>query len=404
MNNKKKQNSNKSLDFKNSISEDIKPQKNTNFGDFKLKKEILWGILEMGYKYPSPIQEKSIPIILDGKDVIARAKNGTGKTAAFLIPTLQKINHQMLKLQSLILVPTRELALQVSQTCKSLSKYVAATRIRATTGGTRLKEDIIRMYQSIHILIGTPGRILDLFTKKIPKYLDCEILILDEADKLLSNELFCVIESIIKLLSNKKRQTLLFSATFPLIIKDLKEKIMKDPYEINLMNELNLLTVSQYYAFVSETKKVQCINSLIKLLRINQCILFCNSVSRVELLAKKILQMGYSCFYIHARMSQDDRNKVFNDFRLGKYRNLVSSDLFTRGIDIPAINLIINFDFPKSAETYLHRVGRSGRFGKYGMAMNLVTHEDKNNLLRIENELGLEIKPIPNLQEIKNVF
>ena len=170
MNNKKKQNSNKSLDFKNSISEDIKPQKNTNFGDFKLKKEILWGILEMGYKYPSPIQEKSIPIILDGKDVIARAKNGTGKTAAFLIPTLQKINHQMLKLQSLILVPTRELALQVSQTCKSLSKYVAATRIMATTGGTRLKEDIIRMYQSIHILIGTPGRILDLFTKKIPKY------------------------------------------------------------------------------------------------------------------------------------------------------------------------------------------------------------------------------------------
>ena len=227
MNNKKKQHSNKSLDCKNSISEDIKPQKNTNFGDFKLKKEILWGILEMGYKYPSPIQEKSIPIILDGKDVIARAKNGTGKTAAFLIPTLQKINHQMLKLQSLILVPTRELALQVSQTCKSLSKYVAATRIMATTGGTRLKEDIIRMYQSIHILIGTPGRILDLFTKKIPKYLDCEILILDEADKLLSNELFCVIESIIKLLSNKKRQTLLFSATFPLIIKDLKEKIMK---------------------------------------------------------------------------------------------------------------------------------------------------------------------------------
>ena len=399
-----KHNSNKSLDLKNFFSEDIQPRKNTNFGSFNLKKEILWGIFEMGYRCPSPIQEESIPIILNGKDVIARAKNGTGKTAAFLIPILQKINQQMLQLQALILVPTRELALQVSQICKNLSKYITAIKIMATTGGTRLKEDIIRMYQSIHILIGTPGRILDLFTKKIPKYLDCKILILDEADKLLSSEFFSVIESIIKLLSNKKRQTLLFSATFPLIIKDIKEKIMKDPYEINLMNELNLLTVSQYYAFVSETKKVQCINSLIKLLRINQCILFCNSVSRVELLAKKILQMGYSCFYIHARMSQEDRNKVFNDFRLGKYRNLVSSDLFTRGIDIPAINLIINFDFPKSAETYLHRVGRSGRFGKYGMAMNLVTYEDKSNLLRIENELGLEIKPIPNLQEIKNVF
>jgi len=176
---------------------------------------------------------------------------------------------------------------------------------------------------------------------------------------------------------------------------------MREPFEINLMKELNILTISQYYAFVSETNKVQCINSLLKLFRINQCILFCNSVSRVELLAKKILNLGYSCFFIHARMSQDDRNKVFNDFRLGKYRNLVSSDLFTRGIDVPAINLIINFDFPKSAETYLHRVGRSGRFGKFGVAMNLITNEDKLNLLRIENELGLEIKPIPNLNEIR---
>jgi len=169
-----------------------------------------------------------------------------------------------------------------------------------------------------------------------------------------------------------------------------------------LMEELTLLTVSQYYAFISEKKKVQCIDSLLKLLRINQCVIFCNSVNRVELLAKKILRLGFSCFYIHAKMPQYDRNRVFNDFKLGKFRNLVSSDLFTRGIDIPAINLIVNFDFPKSAETYLHRVGRSGRFGKIGVAMNLITEDDKTNLLRIEKELGIEIKPIPNLKELKN--
>ena len=235
MNIKRKENFEKNLEFMNYNSKDIKSCRNTSFENFNLKKEILWGIFEMGYKYPSPIQEKSIPIILTGKDIIARAKNGTGKTAAFLIPILQKSRYDVIKLQSLILVPTRELALQVCQICKSLSKYLISIKIMATTGGTQLKEDIIRMYQSIHILIGTPGRVLDLITTKIPKYWDCEMLILDEADKLLSHEFFYVTENIINLLSAKKRQTLLFSATFPMIIKDLKEKIMKDPYEINLM-------------------------------------------------------------------------------------------------------------------------------------------------------------------------
>jgi len=386
------------------FSKDIISKKKLSFGDFGLKKEILWGIFEMGFQHPSPIQEESIPKILAGKDVIARAKNGTGKTAAFLIPALNQIKLDLFRIQTLILVPTRELALQISRIGKSLAKYISNLKTMVTTGGTLLKEDIIRMYQSIHILIGTPGRILDLLLKKIPKFLNCEMFIFDEADKLLSTEFFDVIEKIIEFFSNKNRQTVLFSATFPIVVKDLKNKIMKDPCEINLMEELNLLTVSQYYAFVPETKKVQCINSLLKLLRINQCILFCNSVSRVELLAKKILQLGYSCFYIHAKMSQDERNRVFNDFRLGKYRNLVSSDLFTRGIDIPTINLVVNFDFPKSAETYLHRIGRSGRFGRFGVAMNLITNEDKTNLLRIEKELGLEIKPIPNLKEIKGNF
>ena len=170
---------------------------------------------------------------------------------------------------------------------------------------------------------------------------------------------------------------------------------MHDPHEINLMDELTLRGITQYYAFVEEKQKVHCLNTLFSRLQINQSIIFCNSTTRVELLAKKITELGYSCFYSHARMMQQNRNRVFHDFRNGHCRNLVCSDLLTRGIDIQAVNVVINFDFPKNAETYLHRIGRSGRFGHLGLAINLINWEDRFNLYRIEQELGTEIAPIP---------
>lgn len=170
---------------------------------------------------------------------------------------------------------------------------------------------------------------------------------------------------------------------------------MRNPYEINLMDELTLRGITQYYAFVEERQKVHCLNTLFSKLQINQSIIFCNSTNRVELLAKKITELGYSCFYSHARMLQHNRNRVFHDFRNGVCRNLVCSDLLTRGIDIQAVNVVINFDFPKNAETYLHRIGRSGRFGHLGLAINLINWEDRFNLYKIEQELGTEIQPIP---------
>ena len=170
---------------------------------------------------------------------------------------------------------------------------------------------------------------------------------------------------------------------------------MNNPYEINLMDELTLRGITQYYAFVEEKEKVHCLNTLFSKLQINQSIIFCNSTNRVELLAKKITELGYSCFYSHARMLQNHRNRVFHDFRNGVCRNLVCSDLLTRGIDIQAVNVVINFDFPKNAETYLHRIGRSGRFGHLGLAINLINWEDRFNLYKIEQELGTEIQPIP---------
>lgn len=172
---------------------------------------------------------------------------------------------------------------------------------------------------------------------------------------------------------------------------------MDSPYEINLMDELTLRGVTQYYAFVEERSKVHCLNTLFSKLQINQSIIFCNSTNRVELLAKKITDLGYSCFYSHAKMLQAHRNRVFHEFREGVCRNLVCSDLLTRGIDIQAVNVVINFDFPKTSETYLHRIGRSGRFGHRGLAINLLTYEDRINLYKIEQELGTEIQPIPSV-------
>ncbi|KXZ50469.1 hypothetical protein GPECTOR_16g643 [Gonium pectorale] len=374
-------------------TEDVTATKGNEFEDYFLKRELLMGIFEKGFEKPSPIQEESIPIALAGRDILARAKNGTGKTAAFCIPVLERVDPTRPVIQALLLVPTRELALQTAQVCKELAKYLNI-EVMVTTGGTSLKDDIMRLYQTTHIVVATPGRVVDLAGKGVARLNECKMLVMDEADKLLSPEFQPVVEQLISFLP-EDRQIMLYSATFPVTVKAFKEKFLKKPYIINLMEELTLKGVTQYYAFVEEKQKVHCLNTLFSKLRINQSIIFCNSVNRVELLAKKITELGYSCYYIHAKMLQSHRNRVFHDFRNGHCRNLVSSDLFTRGIDIQSVNVVINFDFPKNAETYLHRVGRSGRFGHLGLAVNLITYEDRINLFKIEQELGTEIKPIP---------
>ncbi|KAK8140020.1 ATP-dependent RNA helicase DHH1 [Apiospora sp. TS-2023a] len=374
-------------------TEDVTNTKGFEWEDFALKRDLLMGIFEAGYEKPSPIQEESIPVALTGRDILARAKNGTGKTAAFVVPTLQRINPKVNKIQCLILVPTRELAMQTSQVCKTLGKHLGIN-VMVTTGGTGLRDDIIRLQDPVHIVVGTPGRILDLAGKNVADLSECPMFIMDEADKLLSQEFTPVIEQLLQF-HPKDRQVMLFSATFPLSVKDFSDKNMANPYEINLMDELTLRGITQYYAFVEEKQKVHCLNTLFSKLQINQSIIFCNSTNRVELLAKKITELGYSCFYSHAKMAQHARNRVFHDFRNGVCRNLVCSDLLTRGIDIQAVNVVINFDFPKNAETYLHRIGRSGRYGHLGLAINLINWEDRFNLYNIERDLGTEIQPIP---------
>ncbi|KAF8317700.1 DEAD-domain-containing protein, partial [Clavulina sp. PMI_390] len=375
-------------------TEDVTNTRGLEWENMYLRRELLMGIFEAGFESPSPIQEEAVPVALTHRDVLARAKNGTGKTGAFVIPSLQQVDVTVPKIQALLLTPTRELALQTSQVAKNLGKHMKGMNVMVTTGGTTLRDDIMRLSEPVHVLVGTPGRILDLAGKGVADLSSCGVYVMDEADKLLSPEFTPVMEQLLDFCP-RDRQVMLFSATFPLIVKDFKDKHMKNPYEINLMDELTLRGVTQYYAYVEERQKVHCLNTLFGKLQINQSIIFCNSTNRVELLAKKITEQGYSCFFSHAKMLQAHRNRVFHDFRNGVCRNLVCSDLLTRGIDIQAVNVVINFDFPKNSETYLHRIGRSGRFGHLGLAINLITYEDRFNLYKIEQELGTEIQAIP---------
>lgn len=372
---------------------DVTATKGQEFEDYFLKRELLMGIFEKGFERPSPVQERAIPIILQNRNVLARAKNGTGKTAAFIIPCLEKTDTTKNWIQVLMLVPTRELALQTSAEVRELGKHMNV-ECMVSTGGTSLKDDIMRLFSPVHILVGTPGRILDLANKGVADLSNCRTVIMDEADKLLSPDFQPLLERLLSFAA-PNRQICLFSATFPVTVKNFKDRFIPNPYEINLMDDLTLKGITQFYAFVMERQKVHCLNTLFSKLEINQSVIFCNSVNRVELLAKRITELGYSCFYIHAKMQQAHRNRVFHEFRNGATRHLVSSDLFTRGIDVQSVNVVINFDFPKNSETYLHRIGRAGRFGHLGLAVNLITKDDRFNLYRIEQELATEIRPIP---------
>lgn len=246
-------------------AQDVTATKGLEFEDLYIKRELLMGIFEAGFEKPSPIQEETIPVALTGRDILARAKNGTGKTAAFVIPALERVNPKSSKTQALILVPTRELALQTSQVCKTLGKHLGIN-VMVTTGGTGLKDDIIRLNDAVHILVGTPGRILDLAGKGVADFSECPTFIMDEADKLLSPEFTPIIEQLLAYFP-KDRQIMLFSATFPLVVKSFMDKHLSQPYEINLMDELTLRGVTQYYAFVEEKQKVHCLNTLFSKVR-----------------------------------------------------------------------------------------------------------------------------------------
>ena len=261
-------------------------------------------------------------------------------------------------------------------------------------GGQSLAEDLYRLRKGVQVLVGTAARILDITKRGHCDLSHCRYLVLDEADKMLSDNFRPVVEEIISLLP-AERQIMLLSATFPTAVKSFADAFMHEPVMVNMMEELTLHGVTQYYVFLEERQKVNALHTLFSKLEVNQSIIFCNSVARVELLAKKIIDLGYSCFYIHSHMPQEDRNRVFHNFTRGAARHLVCTDLFARGVDVQSVNVVINFDLPQSSETYLHRIGRSGRFGHLGLAVDFITEKDKETFYTIEQELETEVQPFP---------
>ncbi|KAI3385627.1 hypothetical protein SNEBB_008469 [Seison nebaliae] len=366
------------------------------FKDYKeLDTKLVRNLYDMEWMKPSIIQENTFPTIFKGRNVIARAKNGVGKTGAYLIPLLNGIDVTRRCIQGIVLVPTRELALQTSQLALRIS-HKMDIKVMVTTGGTNLTDDILRAEEIVHVVVATPGRLLDLAKRQILNLTQCKMVVLDEADRLLHVHFEKIISGLFaQLEGHVETQILMFSATFPLAINGFITKHVHHIEKINCMDQLLLAGMTQYYAYVEEKTKIQCLYTLFNRLKMNQSIIFCNSTRRVELLAKRLKNLNFSVYYIHSRMNQQDRNNVFHQFRLGRCRHLVCSDLFARGIDNQNVNVVFNFDFPHTTDVYLHRIGRGGRYGHLSLAVNLLTIDDKDTFIRMRKEINGDIGPIP---------
>ncbi|KAI5169215.1 ATP-dependent RNA helicase DDX6/DHH1 [Pancytospora epiphaga] len=369
---------------------DISAFKDVKWNTLGVRADVIDAITRAGFIYPSPVQVLSIPHAIGGEDLLVRAKNGTGKTAAFIIPIINKIDVEK-GLQAIILVPIRELALQISKIFMTFGREIGIKSV-PLIGGTSLTEDIMRVKAGVHVIIGTPGRVIDILGKNVATVENDPILVFDEADKLLDCSFHSSITELLNILP-VKRQMLLYSATFPHSTEGFVKSRMSNPRKIKV-SEQNLRNVSQYFAVVKNETKMACLKSLLLTLNIDQCIIFCSSVSNVNYLAEKITALGMSAYFMHSSMDQEEKNIVYHNFTNKKCRILVSTDVTTRGIDVPGVNVVINFCMPSSSESYLHRVGRCGRFGTSACAINLVTKEDMSLLKMYEKAIGMKISPV----------
>jgi superfamily II DNA/RNA helicase len=379
----------------NSNKEEILPM--NNWDDLDISMELLRGIYAYGFENPSEIQKKTIPVILKKRDVIAQAQSGMGKTGAFSIGTLGLIDVNKPKIQALLMAPTHELVKQTSNVIKSLGSTLNGLRVKTLIGGTSIQEDAEDIRNACpHIIVGSAGRIHDMFRRKYINGRDIQILVLDEADEMLSSGFKDQIYNIFQFMP-ESIQVALFSATLPRDILDLTKKFMRDPVEITMEAEkLNLECITQYYiALRHDADKYDTLKDLFSAISVSQCIIYCNSIHRVMELYRAMTDENFSVCCIHSSMDKVERDKAFQNFRTGSFRVLISSDITARGIDIQQVSTVINFDITKCPHKYLHRIGRSGRWGRKGMAINFVTKQDVDNMRKIERHYSIEIKELP---------
>lgn len=377
-----------------------------NWDDFDIHNDLLRGIYGIGFEKPSPIQKKAIPHILSGKDIIAQAQSGTGKTGTFSIGTLQLINVNEKKTQAILMAPTHELASQSYNVISKIGSMMKGLIIKTFIGGTSVNEDIEYLKKNTpHIIVGTPGRIYDMIKREYinPSYL--KIFVMDEADDMLSNGFKEQIYNIFQFFP-ENIQVALFSATIPVEIMDITRKFMRNPVQIRMNNEeLNLECIKQYFvASSSDHAKYDILKKLFEFLNMSQCIIYVNSIKRVNDLYTAMTSEGFSVCAIHSSMTKKERDIAFKNFKSGTYRILISSNVTARGIDIQQVSIVINFDIPRCVHTYLHRIGRSGRWGRKGVAINFITRNDIHYMKAIENHYKSNIEELPMDGDIQNIL
>lgn len=371
------------------------------FDKMGLKDELLRGIYGYGFENPSTIQQRAIVPITTDRDVIAQAQSGTGKTATFAIGILQKIDPTVKDVQALILAPTRELAQQIQSVVLAIGKHLQVN-CQAFVGGVTVRDDVARLEAGVQVVVGTPGRVFDLIQRGIFKTDRLRIFALDEADEMLSKGFKEQIYEVFQCLP-KDVQVVLISATMPPEVLEVSRNFMRDPIRILVKkDELTLEGIKQFYVDVGRNEfKFETLCDLYNSLSITQAVIFCNTRKIVDDLTRRMTEKDFTVSSMHGEMTQAEREGIMKSFRSGASRVLITTDLLARGIDVHQVSVVINYDLPAHMENYLHRIGRSGRYGRKGMAINFVTAEDAEILKALQSHYSTEIQEMPaNIAEL----
>ncbi|CCH55419.1 DEAD/DEAH box helicase domain protein [Fibrisoma limi BUZ 3] len=375
------------------------------FADLDISDDLLQAVTDMGFVSPSPIQAEAIPPILAGRDVIGQAQTGTGKTAAFGIPALEMIDTSVRSVQVLVLCPTRELALQVADEIRKLAKYKRGLRVEAIYGGDSIERQIRSLKGGVHIVIGTPGRVMDHMERNTLKLDNVRMMILDEADEMLDMGFREDIESILEDMP-EERQTILFSATMSKPIMAITQKFQKDPVLVKVVKkELTNQNIEQVYFEVKPKAKVEVMCRLIDTYDLKLLLVFCNTKRKVDEIVEDLQIRGYMAEGLHGDLRQAQRNNVMSKFRAGTTNILVATDVAARGIDVDDVDAVINFDIPLDEEYYVHRIGRTGRAGKSGRAFSLVGRDEKYRFREIQTYTKVKVEKgvIPSFEDIVGI-
>lgn len=375
------------------------------FTELGLSQEILKAVAEMGFEEATPIQSLSIPIILKGKDVIGQAQTGTGKTAAFGIPILETISTKDRKPQAIVLCPTRELALQVAEEIASLAKHKKNISILPVYGGQPIERQIHALKRGVHIIIGTPGRVIDHLERRTLQLDAVRMVVLDEADEMLDMGFREDIELILKTVP-KERQTVFFSATMPRAFLDLTTKFQKNPQLLKVSHgKLTVPEIEQIYFEVKESLKLEMLARVIDIHDLTRALVFCNTKRKVDEVVSHLQTRGYFADGIHGDMNQSQRERVMTKFKTGSVEILVATDVAARGIDVENIEAVFNYDIPQDEESYVHRIGRTGRAGKTGRAFSFVAGKDIYKIRDIQRYAKVDIqrKQVPTQKDVEEI-